>query len=184
MGMREIVTSRAQVGLTAFELLLVLTITAILTATGIPALQEHGLHKRLAAAVSSLHADLNLARREAISRNSHVIACPGSPATGCLDQGTWQHGWLLFDDLNGDRAWQQAEPLIRVGNRLEHMTVRSSAGRHSIRFSPAGAAPASNASIVFCDRRGLDAGRKLVISNTGRIRRSDLDARDAGRCAA
>ncbi|HSM68353.1 MAG TPA: GspH/FimT family pseudopilin [Xanthomonadales bacterium] len=182
--MREIATASSQAGLTALELLLVLTITAILTAAGIPALQEHGLRKRMAAAVSGLHTDLNLARREAISRNSHVIACPGSPPTGCLEQTAWQQGWLLFDDLNGDRAWQQAEPVIRIGNRLEHITVRSSAGRHSIRFSPAGAAPASNASIVFCDRRGLDAGRKLLISNTGRIRRSELDEQDAARCAA
>ena len=182
--MRECIPIKAQAGLTALELLLVLTITAVLTAAGIPALQEYGLRKRMAAAVSSLHTDLNLARREAVSRNSHVVACPGSPPAGCLDQTAWQQGWLLFDDRNGDRAWQQAEPLIRVGNRLEHITVTSSVGRHSIRFSPAGAAPASNASIVFCDGRGLDAGRKLVISNTGRIRRSELDARDASRCVA
>lgn len=182
--MRAFTPIRAQAGLTALELLLVLTITAILTAAGIPALQEHGLRKRMTAAVSSLHTDLNLARREAISRNSHVIACPGSAPTGCLDQGTWQHGWFLFEDLNGDRAWQQAEPVIRIGNRLEHITIKSSAGRHIIRFSPAGAAPASNASIVFCDRRGAAGGRKLVISNTGRIRRSELNGQDAARCAA
>jgi len=169
-------------GITALELLLVLAIATLLAGVGIPGLQEFTLRKRMDAGVTRLHTDLNFARRQAIVRTLQVVACPGNEQAGCLDIAQWEDGWLVYADHNGDRLRQSSEPILRTGNALELLSVRSAETRRSIRFSPAGAAPASNASIVFCDRRGLDGGRKLVISNTGRMRRAELDAADAPRC--
>lgn len=166
------------------EVLIVLAVAAILTLGSMPGLREAVLNKRMDAAIAGLHTDLNRARREAVAQNASVVACPGDTDTGCLAQPAWENGWLLFVDQNQDREWQAAEPLLRTGNALEHVTVRSATTRRRLRFSPAGAAPASNASIVFCDRRGLEHGHKLVLSNTGRLRRAALEPADATRCPA
>jgi len=173
---------RRERGFTALELLLVLVISALLLLTAVPALQEWSEDKRMSAAMGRLHTDLNLARREAIVRNVSVAVCPGDRETGCSAQPAWHLGWLLFEDRNLDRDWQPGETLVSAGNSAEFLTARSATSRRVIRFSPSGAAPASNASIEFCDRRGPDEGRRLVISNTGRIRRAPLDAGDATPC--
>ena len=111
-----------------------------------------------------------------------VMSNSRAGVTGCTGQSGWQPGWLVFVDLNGDRAWQQTEPVLRTANELENMTVRSSASRHQVRFFPGGSAPGSNSSIIFCDQRGFRGGRKLVISNSGRIRRSMLNESDQASC--
>lgn len=166
------------------EVLIVLIVAAILTLGSMPGLRASLMNKRMDAAIAGLHTDLNRGRREAVAHNAQVVACPGDADTGCQTEPAWEAGWLLFVDQNQDREWQSAEPLLRSGNALEQITVRSANTRRRLRFSPAGAAPASNASIVFCDRRGLEHGQKLVLSNTGRLRRAALDAADAARCPA
>ena len=161
-----------------------MALVALLAGTGIPGLREYSLNQRMKSAVALLHSDLSLARNDAVALDAITIACPGSTATGCTGQSQWQPGWIAFVDLNGDRNWQNTEPLLRKANELESLTVLSSSSRHQVRFFPGGSAPLSNSSIVFCDQRGFRSGRKLVISNTGRIRRSILSPSDEARCPA
>lgn len=172
----------ASKGITALDLLITMALVVLLAVTGIPGLREYRLNQQMKSAVTLLHADLKLARNDAISLDVFTVACPGSTATSCSGQSQWHPGWLVFVDLNGDRNWQNTEPLLRTANELETMTVQSSSGRNQVRFFPGGSAPGSNSSIVFCDQRGFRGGRKLVISNTGRIRRSTLTASDEARC--
>ena len=169
-------------GITALDLLITMMLVALLAATGIPGMREYSLNQQMKSAVAMLHADLSLARNDAISLDASTVACPGSSATGCTGQSQWHPGWLVFVDLNGDRNWQNTEPLLRKASALESMTVQSSTGRQQVHFFPGGSAPGSNSSIVFCDQRGFRGGRKLVISNTGRIRRSTLTVSDEARC--
>jgi len=169
-------------GFTVLEMLLVLAITAILMILGIPALQSYEMRQRMSAALDLLHTHLALARNEAINLNAQVVACPGNPPHGCTTEADWSDGWIVFADLNGDRQYQGIETLLRVEPGLEHIVVRSSAGRTSLRFLPNGSAPGSNSSITFCDRRGPVDARKLVISNTGRIRREEAPEINPDNC--
>lgn len=171
-------------GFTALELLITLAVATLLSLIALPGLGDYARDKRMDAAMTRLHTDLNLARREAVSRNAVVLVCPGNPDTGCAEAARWEAGWIVFADRNADRIWQQDEPLLRTASAREHVRITSAAARDRIRFSPAGAAPASNASIVFCDDRGLANGQKLVLSNTGRIRRDTLSDADSPRCGA
>jgi len=172
----------AGTGFTVLEMLLVLSIMAILMILGIPALQSYEMRQRMSAAVNLLHTQLALARNEAINRNTQVVACPGRPTGGCTEAADWSDGWMIFADLNGDRQHQGTETVLRVEPGLEQMVIRSSSGRTSLRFYPNGSAPGSNSSISFCDARGPADARKLVISNSGRIRREEAPEIDASNC--
>ncbi len=169
-------------GFTVLEMLMVLAITAILMIIGIPALQSYEMRQRMSAAVDLLHTHLVLARHEAIYMNAQVVACPGKPPGGCTGEGDWSDGWIVFADLNGDRQHQGAETMLRVEPSLEQMVIRSSPGRTNLRFYPNGSAPGSNTSITFCDQRGPLNARKLLISNTGRIRREEAPEINPGNC--
>jgi type IV fimbrial biogenesis protein FimT len=160
-------------GFTVLELLVTLTIAAILLGAGAPALQQFSQRQQMKAAVGSLHNDLLLARSEAVYRNLETVACPGDPDRGCSGASDWSRGWIVFADASGDRQRQADEPLLRHGQWFERMRITSSASRSSIRFYPDGSAPASNAGIAFCGGGGPAQARRLVVSNVGRIRRED-----------
>jgi len=183
MDTRETLFIRAGgTGFTVLEVLLVLAITAILLILGIPALQSYEMRQRMSACINLLHTQLALARNEAIRFNTQVVACPGNVASGCTEATDWSDGWIVFGDLNGDRRYQETESVLRVEPGLEQMVIRSSSGRTSLRFYPNGSAPGSNSSITFCDARGPANARKLVISNTGRIRREEAPEINASNC--
>jgi len=166
-------------GFTLLELLVTLTIAAILLVLGVPSLREFSAEQQLKSAVGNLHNDLLLARSEAVLRNSIVVACPGYGGSGCSGAAD---GWLVFEDVNGDRQYQLDEPLLRRGQVFEDLLISGSSGRTAIGFFPDGSAPGSNSSIAFCGAGGTSRARRLVISNVGRIRRDSYPQIDPSDC--
>jgi type IV fimbrial biogenesis protein FimT len=169
-------------GFTAIELMITLSIAAILLAAGIPSFQAFTSQQQMKAAVAGLQNDLMMGRSEAVHLNARVVTCPGNPADGCTGRNEWSDGWIVFADDNADRQRQQTETIVRRGHDLKNIRVRSSAGRTDVRFFPDGSAPGSNGSITFCGRGGPGQARKLVISNLGRIRRDKAPDTDTAIC--
>jgi len=157
-------------GVTALELMVTMAIVAILLATGVPAFKNYGWNLRMKTAMDSLQTDLNLARGYAISHNIQTIICPAVNSDTCSESPDWQHGWIVFTDLNGDRNRQEGEPLRKHAAAVEFLQITSSLSRSSLRFYPNGSAPGSNVSIRFCDKRGAEYAGKIAVSNSGRIR--------------
>ena len=167
---------------TILELMITVSIMAILVTLGIPAFKDYALKQRLNAAVNALHSDLLLARSQAIHRDMQVTACPVDPTVGCAGSTEWSDGWIVFGDSNEDREYQDNEDVLRHGQGVEYMAIHSSSGRTTIRFYPNGSAPGSNTSISFCGLGGPEKARKLVISNLGRVRRDDFPGISAEAC--
>jgi len=160
-----------QTGITVLELMITLTIAAILFSASLPAYQQFTLKQRMKAAVTALHNDLLMARSEAVLRGNLVVICPGSPLEGCRGSNDWSSGWIVFPDHNGDRQRQQDETILRHGQGIERVNILSSIHRRDIRFFPGGSTPGANGTISLCGFGGPENARKLVISNIGRIRR-------------
>ena len=159
-----------QPGITAFELMVVMAIVAILLSTGVPAVKHYTWNLRLRTAIDTLQTDLNLARAHAISHNTEMVVCPAIDAADCSGDSAWQNGWIVFTDINADHRRQAGEALVKQAGALEFLDIRTSRSRSYLRFYPNGSAPGSNVSIVFCDNRGAEYAGKIVVSNTGRIR--------------
>lgn len=179
-------TSRSSRGLTAVEVVIALTIVALALALAAPTLKDYRTHQRMRSALALFVADLSAARSEAVQRGSRVVVCPVTEGMLCRDRATieWQDGWLVFEDANDDRERQASEPVLRATPALAGLRVLGSRHRSRLRFFPNGTAPGSNASVTFCDARGLTYARQVSLSASGRIRLKTAEESDGGACQA
>lgn len=90
-------------GFTLIEMMITITVAAILLAVAIPSFQTTINNLRVVTQTNELVTDLILAKSEAIKRGAPVSACVRNAAgTGCAGAGTWDTGWLIFTDANSD----------------------------------------------------------------------------------
>ena len=97
-------------GFTLIEVLVVMTISAILLAVGVPMFQSTIASMRASEGANSLVASLELARTEALRRGTTVsvcrvtstdpTACDGGAAGG-FAAGDLAAGWMVYADLGG-----------------------------------------------------------------------------------
>lgn len=157
-------------GLTLVELLIVLAVVSLLLLAAVPGFQRHGAEHRLRAASDALMLDLARGRAEAIRENGPVIVCAATSA-GCRADGDWRGGWRMFADRDGDGTWHPSEALLERPALPNRVAANGSASRSALRFLPDGTAPGSNATIRFCDRHDRARPRRVVLANTGRVRK-------------
>lgn len=93
-------TQKRSVGLTLVELLVTITIMGILLAIAVPSFMDVTLNSKLDSIPNRFAASANLARSEAIKRNTTVTLCTPSTATAttCAGTGTggWGTGWIIL----------------------------------------------------------------------------------------
>lgn len=176
-------------GFTLIELMVTLTVAAILVGIAVPNMRDFIRNNRLTGGVNDMLHSLQVARSEAIKRqNGSVVICgtanptAGDAAMAC-DYATFK-GWFVFQDTDGNWQHGAAEPVIERHGLLDAgVTVKTDATDRIISFGASGFAnPAGarnpTATIVLCDSRGVVAaggsstGRTLLITQTGRARSS------------
>lgn len=157
-----------QLGMSLMDFMIALSISAVLLSAGVPAMQSMINNYRMTAAVNNLVTQFNLARNQAVTSTASVVVCPTHDQQICADSFEWQSGWLVFSDHDQDRERDLNEPIIQVGGPLP--LTATSGRRNRFRFRFDGTALGSNGSLRLCDDRGAEHGRRLVISNVGRIR--------------
>jgi type IV fimbrial biogenesis protein FimT len=88
------------------ELVIVMSLGAILMALAIPSYRYITNGNRIAAEVNGLLGDMQYARAEAIKEGQTVTVCVSSNGTSCLGATatTWHNGWIVFSDVNGDHV--------------------------------------------------------------------------------
>lgn len=111
---------RATKGYTILELLVVMTISGLVLAYGIPSLAETLRQNRAANYANDFIVDLQLARVEAIKRGTSVTICPGNSADmdACGASTDWNNGWIIFVDNNDDGAMASTNDRIKIHNNL------------------------------------------------------------------
>lgn len=80
------VSRSSQTGFTLIEVLITLSIVAILLTIGMPAMRDAIFVQKVKSAVTDIHVSLSYARSEAIKRNSNVDIVP-------VVTNSWMDGW-------------------------------------------------------------------------------------------
>lgn len=81
-------------GFTLVELLVTITIVAILATIAIPSFRDATLSSKLNTMANNFVTSAHLARSEAIKRNAAVTLCASSNGSSCT--GAWKDGWVIL----------------------------------------------------------------------------------------
>lgn len=159
---------RRTAGVTLYESVVTLGVAAIVGLTGLPALRDMISSQWMTAAVNEYLTSLAVARNAAITRGRSVLLCPGSETTGCRPTTHWHQGFIVFSDKDDDNRFDaSADELLRSVGPVAGK-LRIGGGRRFLQYQPTGLAGGSNQSVSFCDSRGPERGRVVIINLAGR----------------
>ena len=154
---------RTQTGFTLYELMITLVIVGIVLSFGIPNLSAFTANSRMSSTANDLHASFHLARSEAARGKTNITICASADALGAANcGGTWDQGYIVFIDDDGDLARAGAtETVLRahgpiaegvslaVANDATYFSyAQSGLGRGDVGGFP------SMTQVVMCDARG------------------------------
>ena len=114
-------------GFTLVELMITISVLAVLLAIAVPSFSEIVLSSRLRSYANDFVASTTLARGEAIKRNSLVSLCASSNGTSCT--GNWEQGWIVLAGTTVIQRQQALHP---------GMKMAESGGAVSINFQSTG----------------------------------------------
>lgn len=184
---------RTQAGFTLYELLITVLIVGVILTLAVPNMQGFTQNSRMTSTANDMHAAFHLARSESSRAKTNITICPSADASSC--GGTWDQGYIVFVDENGDLARGGAnETVLRShGAIAEGVTMAVADNATYFSYSAAGMGrPNVNGNtalsqVVMCDERGniigpggSSAARLFVVTPLGRatiIR--DMDMIDA-----
>lgn len=172
-------------GFTLLELMITVTVAAILLGIGVPTFADIIRNNRLTTAANDLLHSTQRARSEAVKRQAQVVVCASADASAmppaCNDGAFTQ--WIVFADTDGDWVVDANEPILErhtavhpsltVLNDFDGIISYAGTG-FATPAPPAGKEPTRN--VVICDRRGnrqigeYSTARALLIQATGRTR--------------
>lgn len=144
-------------GFTLIEMMVAISILAILAAIAVPSFNDAILSSKLRAYANNLVASAYLARSEAIKRNAAVRMCASNNGTSCL--GAWKDGWIVLSSTNAVIQTQQAVDA--------HYKITGNV--NTLSFQPTGVG-STQATLTIC-RETPQAGsqeRVVTISATGK----------------
>jgi type IV fimbrial biogenesis protein FimT len=156
-------------GVTLLELMIAITVLAILAGIGIPAFSGILRANAIAAQANNLVSALTLARSEAMKRGIRVSVCPTQNGADCT--ADWNDGWVVFTDDFGTPGDidESDEPLQNWSAGAAGVVVTGS--NSSITFLPSAASNAGAIRTFSITKDGCvkTQRRQISVWTTGRI---------------
>lgn len=168
---------KSQQGLTLIELLLVIAVLGMLLSTAAPSFEQMLLNHRQSAQINQMIGSLALARSEAVKRGQWVVMCKSQDGQQCINQGHWDQGWIMFEDRNRNRQLDENDTLIQRFDGSQQIQLRyaSFPSSNHVIYYPTGLS-LGNGTFTFCDKRGAQAAKAVILAKSGRVRSSGMAA--------
>jgi type IV fimbrial biogenesis protein FimT len=158
-----------QTGITLIELILALAVLAIISIATVPGLATLIYNVRMSSSVNELIHSFHSARQNARVTGIATAVCSSRDGKQCQTDNQWANGWLVFANRDADEPPQvdADELILDVHGPVRNMRI--SANRRAFILRPFGLR-STNGTLTWCDRRGSDHARAVVVSFTGKPR--------------
>ena len=171
-------TARHALGFTAIELLIVITILAVLTAMAVPSFGPMIERWRTNQAVNNITSTIYVARSEAIKRGGRVSVRKMANGTdGCSFASTnqeWSCGWIIFVDADENGNLDAGEAILQSFQMPTSVNVMNNNSAASFRFDRWGRTNNINAASFAIVPRASGvaspAATAVCFSSGGRVR--------------
>jgi type IV fimbrial biogenesis protein FimT len=177
--------TKTQNGFTLYELLITVLIVGVVLTFGIPNMLQFNQNGRMTSTANDLHSSFHLARSESGRAKTNITICASAnsltAAANC--GGTWDQGYIVFVDDDGDinRSGATETVLNAQGPIAEGITLAVADNATYFSYSSTGLGrpnvggnPAVS-QVVMCDERGnitaaggSSAARLFVATPLGR----------------
>jgi type IV fimbrial biogenesis protein FimT len=162
--------ARFQQGFSLIEMMVVVSIMAILASIAFPAFNDALLSTKLRSYANNFIVSTYLARGEAIKRNAIVTLCVSANGTSC-GAGGWEQGWIV---LSGTSVLHHQQATASGYN------ITEANGIDTLSFQPTGIG-GTQATLTFCRATSSTGEQKRVVtlSSSGR---ASVSKTTAGAC--
>lgn len=144
-------------GFTLVELMVTLSVAAIMITMAVPSFTSMTKNNRLTTQTNQLVTALNLARSEAINRRTTIDVVATNSSNSANE---WGQGWKV--EINGGATLKIFQPL-EGGSTLDSTNSIS-----TIQYQASGRANVTD-TFTMCDDRSGETGRRISILTTGRV---------------
>jgi type IV fimbrial biogenesis protein FimT len=160
-------------GFTLIELMVTVSIAAIVLTLGVPGYTQMIQNNRMSAQANEFVAFLNLARSEAIKRGTRVTLCKSADGASCSGSGAWDQGWIVIIDTNNNATADEGAPLAVHSDLGTSSLLGNSSVASYISFVGAGVTQLTSGgfqagTLTLCSGVSGVEGRSIVVSRTGR----------------
>ncbi len=159
----------SQSGVTLVELLVTLSIAAVVLTLAVPNFRDFLLNNRLASQANEFVLALASAKSEAVKRGVLVTVCSRATDTSCAGSTTWDAGWIVFVDGGVAGTVDGADEVLQVYSTLAGDNTLRAGARQRVTFQNTGFSSGFNDTFRLCDARGTATARNIAVSQQGRV---------------
>jgi len=164
---------QVQHGLTLIELMVTLSITAILAVTSFGSFASIIERKKAESLVNELYHILQFARIEALTQKKFTTICPSIDHQSCIRTRDWSNkNILVFVDENYNHTLDGDEYVIKdftTGEDNSKLLWRAFQNKSYLSYRPNGMTDYQNGNLTYCPPSGkVEDAKVLVINLPGR----------------
>jgi type IV fimbrial biogenesis protein FimT len=173
--------SHRSVGFSLIELMVAITVFAILTALAVPAMSDFMKRNTVSNQTTDFLAAIRFARSTAVTRGTMVSICASTTSSNttpvCAATSTLNTGWLIYTTTKAGDAYKTTDELLRVAQDVSNASIQGNPAVPVTTFDARGSSTYGTLKFYVCAKGAGDTVGRSALRYSGRR----IDVQSGGR---